>query len=77
MSRIPSLIRASLDSRLRFGDETGVDKNKFVTVCEVKMSLRRTTATTHGEILANSVGYALRSKIVTGRGVAKTDVNCS
>ncbi|WDR88235.1 hypothetical protein [Burkholderia ambifaria] len=54
---------------------TAVDPNKVVTVCEGKMSLRRSTLTERCETLGNSGGCTSRIKVVTGRGLAKCSVN--
>jgi hypothetical protein len=57
---------------IRFAD---VGQNKVVTVCEVKMSLRHFAVTQELRTLVNSRICPPRIKVVTERGVAKSDVN--
>ncbi|HIE5948069.1 TPA: NmrA family NAD(P)-binding protein [Burkholderia cepacia] len=57
------------------GTFADVDRSKVVTVCEVKMSLQRSTPTRNRKIAKKSWICVPRNKIVTARGVAKTGVN--
>lgn len=56
---------------------TAVEQSKVVIICEVTMSLRRSTPTWNRKTVARSYLCVQRDTIVTDRSVTKTGVNSS